>query len=129
MTCRVPHQGFPDKDLLEHVVMGKRLVASRRLVGRTRGSLAFALYQRNRRERIGNALDRFCFAGIDGEGVGIDRRVERRESLGDRVIKGAYRRRPHRESNRWKLRIFDLHEDLSLLGRERDWGLINANSL
>src|SRR6266851_3547923 len=87
--------GFLGEGSLEFVVMGERLVASRGLVGRT--LRPFALDERNRRERIGNALDRGCFAGIDREGIGIDRWVDRRESLGDRVVKSAYRRRPSRE--------------------------------
>jgi hypothetical protein len=52
---RVLHQSFLGKNLLEHVVIGKRLLPLRRLIGRTPGSFAFAVDQRNRRKRIGNA--------------------------------------------------------------------------
>jgi hypothetical protein len=49
MACRILHKGFPSKDLLEHIVMGKCFIAGRGLVGRPARSFSFALDERNRR--------------------------------------------------------------------------------
>jgi hypothetical protein len=44
MTCRVLHKSLLGKNLFKHIIMGKRLIARRRLVRRTHRHFAFALY-------------------------------------------------------------------------------------